>query len=175
MSHNNRSAITHMKSSLFLRVWNKKLGYSSAACISALRDQGRCQLIRRHTKKAECPTHKGVKVTAVTHHYDLLPVVQIFWDVLQQEEHRLCSCDLRNQQRTKHNLSQSILTCGMEWVIHFRSGFALPLVKGVRTCLKYVWEYLRNCHSEHENLAASIHWAQWRWLGRWWSQLLFRT
>lgn len=79
----------------------KEPGYSSSACIPALRDQGRCQLTRRHTKKAECPAHKGVKVTAVAHHYDLLPVVQIFGDVLQQEEHRLGSCDLRTSTKNK--------------------------------------------------------------------------
>lgn len=79
-----------------------KLCYSSS--ISALRDQGHCQLTRRRTKKAECPAHKGVKVTAVAHHYNLLPSVQIFRDVLQQEEHGLGSCDLRTSTKNKRQL-----------------------------------------------------------------------
>lgn len=81
-----------------------KLCYSSSTIISALRDQGHSQLTRRHTKKAECPAHKGVQVTAVAHHYDLLPVVQIFRDVLKQEKHRLHSCDLKTLTKSKRQL-----------------------------------------------------------------------
>lgn len=146
--------------------------YSSTASISALRDQGHCQLTRRRTKKAECPAHKGVKVTAVAHHYNLLPVVQIFRDILQQEEHRLGSCDLRTSTKNK---SQSILTCGTGWVIHFQFVYALTLVWGVRGRLESIWEYLRNWHSKHVNMGTSTQWAQWTWLGLWWSQLPFRS
>lgn len=79
----------------------KKLCYSFTTSITELRDQGHSQLTRRRTEKAECPAHEGVKVTAVTHHYNLLSSVQILRDVLQQEEHRLGPCDLRTLTKNK--------------------------------------------------------------------------
>lgn len=100
---NTYRSTTHMKSGIMLIVKIKPC-YSSTASISALRDQGHCQLTTRRTKKAECPAHKWVKVTAVAHHYNLLSGVRIFRDVLQQEEHRLSSCDLRTSTKNKRQL-----------------------------------------------------------------------
>lgn len=60
---------------------------------------------RRLTEEAEGPADERVEVAAVPRGHCLLRAVKLFGRVLDQEQHRLCHCDLVETEKT-HTVGQ---------------------------------------------------------------------
>lgn len=61
----------------------------------------------RRTEETECPAHEWVEIAAVSRGNRLLRMVKLFGRVLDQEQHRLCCCDLLGA-KSRQNLTDAL-------------------------------------------------------------------